>query len=42
MIPILKPGDEVLVNTRAYREQTPRVGDIVVAHRPDRPRCNDD
>lgn len=37
MIPELKAGDEVLVDTRAYREQPPRVGDVVVAHRPDRP-----
>ena len=36
MIPQLKPGDEVLVNPRAYRTQTPYVGDIIVAHRPDR------
>ncbi len=37
MIPLLKAGDEVLVNPRAYRNQAPCVDDIVVAHRPDRP-----
>lgn len=37
MIPILQPGDEVLFDPRAYHNQTPQVGDIVVAQRPDRP-----
>ena len=36
MIPNLKPGDEVLVNPRAYRQQVPQIGDIVLARRPDR------
>lgn len=36
MIPHLQPGDELLVDPRAYRQQSPRVGDVVVAHRPDR------
>ena len=36
MIPHLQPGDELLVNPRAYRRQSPQVGDVVVAHRPDR------
>lgn len=34
MLPILKPGEEVLVDTRAYRRATPRPGDIVVAQHP--------
>lgn len=36
MIPLLKAGDEVLVNPRAYRNHAPCVGDIVVAQRPNR------
>ena len=36
MIPTLVPGDEVLVDTRAFRKKAPAIGDIVVAHRPDR------
>jgi nickel-type superoxide dismutase maturation protease len=36
MIPNLKPGDEVLVNSRAYRRRTPHIGDVVLARRPDR------
>ena len=36
MIPNLKPGDEVLVNPRAYRQQAPQIGDVVLARRPDR------
>jgi nickel-type superoxide dismutase maturation protease len=34
MFPLLNAGDEVLVNPRAYRQQPPRVGDIVVAQHP--------
>jgi nickel-type superoxide dismutase maturation protease len=36
MIPTLAPGDEVLVDTRAYAQRAPNVGEIVVVHRPDR------
>jgi nickel-type superoxide dismutase maturation protease len=36
MIPTINANDEVLVDTRAYKERSPRVGEIVVAHRPDR------
>lgn len=36
MIPKLQPGDELLVDSRAYRQQSPQVGDVVVAYRPDR------
>lgn len=35
MIPFLQPGDEILVDTRAYRKLAPQVDDIVVAKRPD-------
>ncbi len=34
MAPLLQPGDEVLVNRRAYRRASPRPGDIVVARHP--------
>jgi nickel-type superoxide dismutase maturation protease len=37
MLPLLKPGDEVLVNLRAYRRSAPQPGDIVVALHPFRP-----
>ncbi len=36
MIPTLAAGDEVLVDTRVYARRSPAVGEIVVAHRPDR------
>jgi nickel-type superoxide dismutase maturation protease len=38
MIPTLAANDEVLVNTRAYEDRLPEPGEIVVAHRPDRPQ----
>lgn len=34
MLPLLKPGQEVLVNPRAYRQVPPCPGDIVVARHP--------
>ena len=34
MSPLLRAGDEVLVNPRAYRHDPPHPGDIVVAHHP--------
>ena len=37
MLPLLKPGQEVLVNPRAYRQAPPCPGDIVVARHPYRP-----
>lgn len=37
MVPTLYPGDEVLVNRRAYFSCSPAVGDLVVAVHPDRP-----
>jgi nickel-type superoxide dismutase maturation protease len=36
MIPTLAPGDEVLFDPRAFEKRRPQVGEIVVAHRPDR------
>lgn len=37
MFPLLKTGDEVLVDARAYRKKQPAVGDIVLALHPQRP-----
>ena len=34
MTPLLKPGDEVLINPGAYRRAPPKPGDIVVARHP--------
>ncbi len=34
MFPLLTAGDEVLVDSRAYRQQPPQIGDIVVAQHP--------
>jgi nickel-type superoxide dismutase maturation protease len=34
MAPLLEPGDEVLVDTHAYRQTPPCPGDIVVARHP--------
>ncbi len=37
MLPGLAAGDELLVDPRAYRQQKPQIGDVVIAKRPDRP-----
>ncbi|NEO16997.1 MULTISPECIES: nickel-type superoxide dismutase maturation protease [unclassified Moorena] len=34
MIPLLQPGEELLIDPRAYRHMPPKVGDIVVARHP--------
>ena len=34
MVPTLNPGDEVLIDPRAYRQQPPLLQDIVVARHP--------
>ena len=34
MSPLLEPGEELLVDLRAYRRQLPRPGDIVIALHP--------
>ncbi len=36
MFPLLKPGEEILVDTRAYHHRLPQIGDLVVAKHPDR------
>lgn len=36
MIPLLKPGEILLVDLAAYRQKSPRVGDIVIAWHPHR------
>ena len=37
MLPLLKAGDEVLVDPSAYRASLPRPGDIIIARHPQRP-----
>ncbi|MDY6782278.1 MAG: nickel-type superoxide dismutase maturation protease [Cyanobacteriota bacterium] len=37
MLPLLRPGDEVLVNFRVYRDRSPVEGEIVVARHPHQP-----
>ncbi len=34
MFPLLRPGDEILINPRAFRRVLPSPGDIVVAQHP--------
>ncbi len=34
MVPLLKPGDELLIDPRAYRRLPPAPGDIIVARHP--------
>ena len=34
MLPLLHPGDEVLVDRWAYRKERPRPGDLVIARHP--------
>jgi len=34
MSPLLKPGEEILVATRAYRKSLPKIGDVVVLKHP--------
>ena len=38
MQPLLQPGDEVLVDVRAYRRSLPTPGDIVVLQHPHQPQ----
>ena len=37
MVPLLQPGNEVLVNPRAYHRRSPQPGDLVLAEHPHRP-----
>lgn len=37
MLPLLKPGEEILIDLQAYRDTLPRVGDIVIARHPQKP-----
>ena len=37
MLPLLQPGDEVLVNPRAYHTVSPSPNDLVVAQHPHNP-----
>ena len=40
MQPLLQPGDEVLVDVRAYRRSPPTPGDIVVLQHPHQPQLH--
>jgi nickel-type superoxide dismutase maturation protease len=40
MLPMLKPGEEVLVDPNAYRGSLPHIGDIIVARHPQRPELS--
>ena len=37
MLPLLNPGDEVLINPKVYKKILPSPGDIVIARHPHRP-----
>lgn len=37
MFPLLQPGDEILIDPRAYRKSLPKLDDIVVTTHPLRP-----
>ncbi|XGB43795.1 MAG: nickel-type superoxide dismutase maturation protease [Nodosilinea sp. LVE1205-7] len=37
MVPLLQPGEEVLVNPHGYHRTLPQPGDLVVARHPQRP-----
>jgi nickel-type superoxide dismutase maturation protease len=34
MLPLLKPGEEILVDSQAYQNSCPQIGDLVVAIHP--------
>ncbi len=34
MLPLLQPGEEILVDTQAYKNKLPKPGDLVVAKHP--------
>ena len=36
MTPLLQPGDEILIDPRAYQRSHPQLNHVVVARRPDR------
>ena len=37
MLPLLQPGDEVIVNRKAYQDQPPEPGDVALAWHPYQP-----
>lgn len=37
MLPLLQPGEEILLDRQAYQNSLPQVGDIIVAIHPHRP-----
>lgn len=37
MLPLLKPGEEVLIDPNSYQRKLPKIGEIVVANHPQQP-----
>lgn len=37
MFPLLKAGEEVLIDTKAYHDCSPEIGDLVIAWHPHQP-----
>ncbi|MEM9542440.1 MAG: nickel-type superoxide dismutase maturation protease [Cyanobacteria bacterium P01_E01_bin.42] len=37
MLPLLQPGEEILIDLQAYRKNYPRAGDLVIALHPQKP-----
>ena len=37
MLPLLQPGEEILIDLQAYQKTVPRGGDIVIARHPHNP-----
>lgn len=34
MLPLFKPGEEILINPQAYKKSLPKIGDVVVTFHP--------
>lgn len=40
MLPLLKPGTEILINPNAYQKSIPKIGDIIVTIHPAHPNLS--
>ena len=40
MLPLLEPGDEILVDCNSYQSSIPSIGDVVVVKSPESPNLN--
>ena len=38
MLPLLQPGDEILIDPYAYKKSLPKINDIVVTKHPQQPK----